>query len=67
MILKPCLDCQYHEIRHQSMPMSYCTKENCFSQHSRCIINKALRQYLNENQVQGVQQSPALDLLYPKA
>ncbi len=66
MVLKPCLTCQHHEIRHESTPLSYCTKETCFSKHSRCITRKALRQFLRDNQVRGTDQFTALDLLYPK-
>ena len=65
MLLKPCIDCQSHEVRHQSAPLSYCRKENCFSEHSRCITNKALRQFLRENRVRGPgNRSLALDILY---
>lgn len=65
MLLRPCLNCRHHEMRHESRPISFCSKENCFSQHSRCINQKAIQQYLKENQVKQVRQSPALDLLYP--
>ena len=66
MLLKPCLNCQHHEIRHEADPLSYCNKENCFSQHSRCITHKALRHYLRDNEVRKANQLTALDLLYPK-
>jgi hypothetical protein len=65
MLLKPCLDCRHHEIRYESRAVSYCTKENCFSSHSRCISQKALRQYIKDNQVQGpLKTSESLEILY---
>jgi hypothetical protein len=66
MLLKPCLNCQYHQVHDESVTLSYCTKENCFAEHSRCIAHKALRQYLRDNQVRDTSQLTALDLLYPK-
>jgi hypothetical protein len=49
MLIKPCFICKFHEIKEEeSEPMSYCSRENCYSRYSKCIANKALDRYLEQ-------------------
>ena len=49
MIIKVCFDCKFHDIRREEeMQNSYCRKENCWSEYSDCITEKALKLFLNE-------------------
>ena len=48
MILKRCVYCSYHRVVDIS---SFCLKENCFSQFSKCIHIKALKKFLERNEV----------------
>ena len=49
MLIKSCLSCKYHEIKHaEKEQMSYCARENCWSQYSKCVANKALNRFQNK-------------------
>lgn len=53
MIIKSCLTCKFHEFREEeSEKMSRCTKENCYSEFSKCIAMKALKQFLQDESPQ---------------
>ena len=55
MLIKSCSNCNFHEIRKKGKEkMSYCGRENCFSRYTKCIANKALNRFLE-------QESPELD------
>ena len=48
MLLKPCVGCEYHEIKNESDEQSSsCLKENCSSRYSTCLAQKALNRFLN--------------------
>ena len=62
MIIKSCLTCTFHEFREeQSEKMSRCTKENCYSEFSKCIAMKALKQFLHDESPKGKITSPPRD------
>ena len=48
MIIKCCLLCKFHQIKQESKErLSYCQKENCSSELSKCIL-KALYIFLKQ-------------------
>jgi hypothetical protein len=50
MILRSCFDCKFHEIRdHDSGQKSRCGRENCWSEFSRCIDQRALDHFLKQD------------------
>ena len=57
MLIKSCLDCKCHEMRKgEEEKMSYCQRENCYSRYSKCVAEKALVRFLE-------QESPGSDPL----
>jgi hypothetical protein len=49
MLIKSCFQCKFHEIKQEkNEQMSHCQKENCWSRFSKCITNKALSRYLEQ-------------------
>jgi hypothetical protein len=47
MVIKSCVHCKQHEIGLEGKEqMSYCRKENCWSQFSKCLAKEALRRFL---------------------
>jgi hypothetical protein len=49
MLIKSCLQCKFHEMKEeQKEKMSYCSRENCWSQYSKCVLFKALNQFLEQ-------------------
>jgi hypothetical protein len=48
VIIKACIGCNFHEIRKEEEKMSYCKKECCWAQYSKCIQMKAMEKFLNE-------------------
>jgi hypothetical protein len=49
MLIKCCLQCKFHETKEeQREKMSYCSKENCWSQYAKCLLLKALNQFLEQ-------------------
>jgi hypothetical protein len=50
MIVKTCLECKYHAVKMEDGEQtSHCSRENCWSRYSKCILSKALEIYLKEN------------------
>ena len=48
MLITSCLHCEFHEVKQDELEMSYCSKENCWSQFSKCVMRKALDRFLKE-------------------
>jgi len=49
MIVTYCNACVFHEIKHEETEqMSYCSKESCFSQFSKCLSKHALKIFLEK-------------------
>jgi hypothetical protein len=52
MLIKACINCKFHEIKqNEEAQMSYCRKEYCWSQYSKCVAMKAIERFLNEEYV----------------
>jgi len=44
-----CSNCEYHQIKEDGKEkMSYCVRENSYSRYSKCIANKALNRFLEQ-------------------
>ena len=49
MVIQYCFQCEFHEIRlGDGEQMSYCAKENCWSQFSKCVAKIALNRFLEQ-------------------
>ncbi len=67
MIIKTCLQCKFHEIRENGNSKTvYCSRENCFSQYSKCISKKALEWYLRMESSNDERPPSYLEMLYPR-
>ena len=65
MILRSCLSCSDHEIREElDSRVSYCLKENCWSQYSKCVANRALERFLESERIEAPADFSALSHLY---
>jgi len=54
MIIKACLKCPYHIIKENAKEKeSFCQKENCWSKFTKCIANKALERFLDEEKTES--------------
>ena len=50
MILECCLECEFHKVDKES----YCSRENCFSENTDCVLTQALDKFLEENEVKSI-------------
>ena len=49
MVIRTCSFCQHHEIRKESEEeKSFCGKEYCWSEYSKCIAHIALEKFFTE-------------------
>ncbi|PIX26205.1 MAG: hypothetical protein COZ69_01210 [Deltaproteobacteria bacterium CG_4_8_14_3_um_filter_45_9] len=49
MIIKSCISCKFHEIKLDGKEeTSHCRRENCWSRYSKCIAEKALERFLEQ-------------------
>jgi hypothetical protein len=49
MIIQSCFNCRFHQIKDEEKEgVSYCQKENCWSEFSKCIMKKALNRFLEQ-------------------
>lgn len=49
MVIKSCLICRFHEVRQEEKESnSYCGKENCWSEFSKCILKRALHRFFEQ-------------------
>ena len=47
MLIKTCFQCEFHEVKQtEEKQMSYCSKENCWSEFSKCLSKHALKIFL---------------------
>jgi hypothetical protein len=66
MMIKFCLPCKFHEIKKgEEKPMSYCARENCWSQFSKCVANKALNRFLEQESSESHRPFSAVNSMYP--
>ncbi len=67
MLLRTCLICKFHECRLvDGVRISYCQRENCYSRYSKCIANKALNRFLEQDSRQTERPDSALSRFYPR-
>lgn len=53
MIFYCCLDCEHHKVDERN-DCGHCEKENCYSVHSTCIVNKALEEFEKTQEVKSI-------------
>jgi len=47
VLIKSCFECEFHLIKkEENEERSHCQKENCWSRFSKCVLKKALDQFL---------------------
>ena len=67
MLIKSCLTCEFHEIKQEGNEMmSRCIKENCYSEFSKCIAMRALKQFLEEEKPEPERSLSVLDRFYSR-
>ena len=66
MLIKSCLNCKYHKmVEERREQMSYCEKESCWSQYSKCLAGKALSRLLEQERSDRDRPFSALNFVYP--
>jgi len=54
MILKACLRCPHHIVKQDGREeISFCQKEHCFSEFTKCIARKALERFLDQEEMKS--------------
>ncbi len=53
MIFDCCLECEHHEVDERN-DCGHCEKENCYSAHTSCIVNKALEEFEKRHVVKSI-------------
>lgn len=53
-LLEFCLECEHHEAVQRERVVSYCKLENCYSENSDCVLDKALDEFLERNEVKSI-------------
>ena len=49
MLINYCLTCAFHEEKGENGERySYCSRENCYSQFSKCLSKHALQRFLDQ-------------------
>jgi hypothetical protein len=67
MILRSCLGCKFHEIHDSgNRQRSRCQRENCWSEFSKCIAQRALEQFLAQDRAASTRSFSALDQAYSR-
>jgi hypothetical protein len=67
MLIKSCLSCKFHEIKEEgNEKMSRCIKENCYSEFSKCIANRALHPFLENEKPESRFPFSAIDRFYSR-
>ena len=65
MFLRCCVSCKYHNIKiEDGQKLSHCSKENCWSQYSKCILSKAMERFLVNENIHSQQEFSALAHVY---
>ena len=61
MLIRLCQTCAFHEAKlEDSDEFSYCSRENCYSEFSKCLSKHALKRFLQEETVGRDSQKPAV-------
>jgi len=57
MLIKYCLTCAFHQVKAEDAEeYSYCSRENCYAQFSKCLSKHALAKFLDEESLPGEKQ-----------
>ncbi len=65
MVLRSCLMCDHHEIRlEEEVRKSFCHKENCWSRYSKCVVQRALERFLEQDRADAPSQFSAIAHVY---
>ena len=52
MLIRLCLTCAFHQAKSESSEeFSYCSRENCYSEFSKCLSKHALKRFLEQETV----------------
>jgi hypothetical protein len=52
MILRCCLQCENHIVKEEAEEkMSYCSRENCWSEFSKCLMKTALKELIKKERI----------------
>jgi hypothetical protein len=53
MLIIYCTHCAFHEAKEEEgNKKSYCSKENCWSQFSKCLSKHALNRFLEQEKLE---------------
>jgi len=67
MLIKFCFNCKFHVIKKEEKEkMSHCERENCYSRYSKCIANKALNRFLDQETREPDRPFSAISQFYPQ-
>ena len=67
MLIKSCLQCKFHEAKpNGKQKISYCARENCYSRYSKCIANKALNMFLEQERSERDESFSAITHFSPR-
>jgi hypothetical protein len=65
MLINSCLDCKFHEMKKgEEEQMSYCQRESCYSRYSKCVAEKALVRFLEQESSEHGRPFSRLDRVY---
>jgi len=66
MLLKSCFRCEFHEAKKNGkQEISYCQRENCWSRYSKCVANKALNRFLEQESADQGRPFTVIDQICP--
>ena len=67
MLIKSCSNCKFHEIKQEGKEkISYCARENCYSRYSKCLANRALNRFLEQDTREPDRPFSAITHFYPR-
>ncbi len=67
MLIQSCFHCEFHRIKQgEKEQMSYCRRENCWSQYSKCVATKALNRFLEQECSERRRPFSALNHVYSR-
>lgn len=64
-MLRSCLICEQHEMRREDgVRRSFCRKESCWSAYSKCVAQRAIERFLEEEAVDAPRPFSAVSHVY---
>ena len=55
MLVKYCFSCRFHKITTEAEGYSFCARENCHSQFSKCLSKQALARFLDQESLNAAE------------